>query len=603
VSVGKSEPVPLFGKTLSWGISRHGLIQNAQMTLGNSSQIAWPQPGGNGGAVWSFANTLLVRRPGWTGPVLPPEEVAANLAAGHELLDYAILSGGTGDVGGQQIGANSWLWFDPAGACWRFQISSLTGPHTARVFAFSRRRFGLIGDGLHTSTTVTASAIDLGQDGAPPIDQLVLINGLTPHTPIPADVVMETRLVSTTPGGDKALFMCCIRPWTDSTAPNEDAQEANPSALDHRPLAFVEVTVATDGTVTAQTVRNRAACLGTYSGSLNMGYLIIGWGLAVVAEEPFTCPSGQNVVRKTFDIVFTETPTTNQNDGPGTGNETQSLTGGVIAMWYDANSVLHEITLDLTRVYDRAVTVIAQSSGGPSIWEPLCDSNGGSFGPTITGTSGYSWVITESLTVELRDNGVVVPGAGIALVRSESGVKTESRTWPEYAFNTDNPMSDPAVFVSTNNLSVTLNGAPLYSLVDHFNVDGRNPLSLPIPELRTQYFAFPQLWAGRGGNPGVVLDLVRWSNNAVGARHVITNGQTTQINHFGDVVTPSGAVAHSETFELPGGTFLFVWPIPLAFVAPRMLNCSGSWHPVTQEFVSSVSELAEGVVHFPKCWA
>lgn len=586
MSIDKRAPV--FGNVGAWGISRHGLVQHSRMTLGNGTEIDWPQPSNNGPNVWSAANTFLVRRPGWTGPSLPPDQAASLFAAGHELRDYAIMSGGSGDLGGRQIGVNAWLWFDADGACWRYQLTGTAGSNAARSFTFTRRRFGLF-DAALAPSAVTTTAINLGQSGAPTINQLAPGGG-PGKVAIPEDVELQIRLVSTAPDGSRSLWMCYIRPLVDGSLGAPWEIPANLTRLDDRPLAFVEVTVNPDGTLSAETIRDRAACLGTHASTSDMGPdQEVGFVLTLLASAPGGCGGGDTRTRRTYGFrrVYGSSQRYDYTEW-GSGTNAQSLTGGIVAMWYDAAGGLHEITLDISRTFARSISPRADDSETAEL-VPVCDNTHSHFAPSITASAGYDWAWSETLAVVLRDNGSVIPGVGTQLALSGAGSWTVEASAPEQDVA---PSYSPGVEyggVWSGNVTVTLNGDLLSEAP--FSGWGLHPASFPLPDLSDQYFLFPWYWNEpvEAFSPttygGCYVDLVRWSNHAIGAR--LDFRDLTPRHRFGNVAAPSGPVAHSESVALPHLV---------------RLNCSGSWHPVTHQFAASVSEYGDEVVHYPVCW-
>jgi hypothetical protein len=88
------------------GLYYHGKVESGTATLPGGLTIAHPQP--------SSGDAYLVQHPAATAPMLTAEELAALTAAGRQILDYAYLSGGNRDIGGQSLGAQRWLYCDSA---------------------------------------------------------------------------------------------------------------------------------------------------------------------------------------------------------------------------------------------------------------------------------------------------------------------------------------------------------------------------------------------------------------------------------------------------------------------------------------------------------
>lgn len=118
----------------------HGLYKGyttGKLKLGNGTEIDWPGPGGG--------STVLLRIPGLPAIVRSPAEAAADIAAGIEYRDYALLSGGQyGKMApiasaASDATAATWVYIDQTKARWLIRLRcNVSGGSGAYLFKVRR---------------------------------------------------------------------------------------------------------------------------------------------------------------------------------------------------------------------------------------------------------------------------------------------------------------------------------------------------------------------------------------------------------------------------------------------------------------------------------
>lgn len=591
MSLDRRAPVPL-GRVQAWGPSRHGLVQHGTLTLGNGQTMPWPQPWARSlSQPWTAADTLLVRRPGWVPPPIPPAQAALLAANGHELLDYAVLSG-YGHAYGKQALSTGWLAFDDSGACWWYRYAGQAGPNTAVVYTFQRRRFGLIdGSGALAEATLTTAPFDLGQTGAPTYNYYrddyappVIATLSDDYNPTPI-------LVSTTTDGRRSLWMLSVR--SAYRGPRRWSTCAD------KPVAFFEIAVNADGSLSAQRLKSRAECMGVYSSSGTGGgaseLVGIDWGLSSLGSE--SCgATGLREFRNYYAAVRTG-PGALTNDVYPEVESTRERNGMVLAMWYDADSTLHTLTADVEYTYIRHVD--AGITGAPSTVEykgACSDPSGGgeSWAGALDLGHRVQYDVTERSRVTVRDNGTDV--AALSCIIERTAESTETMTLRFY------PPSDWTYRAAAQcSSTLTVNGEVVHSYTnadepwsekfDMLEVSSSLNATLAGGTLLTSpALIFPVWQSNLREKAEHEIDLVRWSNHALGATVATPapDAPGDRVRTFGSVVTPGGLIAH--TLTLP--------PAP----SDTRYTVSGSWRPVRNQFAASVS-VDDGVTpHAPCCW-
>lgn len=592
MSLERRSPVPILGRVSTFGPSLHGRVQNGVLTLDNGATVAHMQPIGRPGMPWTAASTYYVRRPGWTPGPIAASVRDALAAQGRELLDYAILAG-QDTMYAKKSRDGSWLVFDDAGRCWAYRLAGRSGPNTARVFEVRRRRMGLVdGTGLQPETTLTTAPIDMGQAGAPdyyynndedftPPGALVLL----PDTYNPAPI-----LVSTAPDGRRSLWMLPVR----SNGPSPQGWR---SYIDH-PVGFFELIVAADGSVTAQLVKSRADCVGTYTGS---SATTSAGGVASMVIRSITsggesCGIGGS---RTFALWEGVTdvelgPAVRSNEyWPGI-TAAQDWTGIVLAMWYDPAGVLHTITADIEHRFER--TTAAGYVGSPSTVDYRSACSDGSSGETWTGTVSLAhnvdYSISERTTLTIRDNGTAVPGLSHTIERNITAAQSIGLQWFP-------PAAAGGSQTATINGTLKFDGVVISSVSRDVSADWeqrnadtfqRSSAGFLATAYRRSPALFMPVWQSppQTGGGDAAIEPVRWANHAMGLRTVRSPAAATWRDSYGPVATPGGVIVHTLT--------------PPDYAHGTRYALSGSWRPVRQEFASSIS-IDDGVTpHLPVCW-
>lgn len=110
-----NNPIPLTLVDL-FGHPFHGLCKDGTLHLPNGQTMSYPQP--------SNGDVHVQRVPGAAGGAgLTPEQLAAETAAGHTWIDYGLLSGGSLQFWGHDIGG--WIYIDPDGARWLVRLMTM----------------------------------------------------------------------------------------------------------------------------------------------------------------------------------------------------------------------------------------------------------------------------------------------------------------------------------------------------------------------------------------------------------------------------------------------------------------------------------------------
>jgi hypothetical protein len=118
------------------GLPYHGLVTNEVLTLPNAEtkEIAF---GGH--------QTVLVRAADAEVPEFTPEQEAFNTAQGYTWQDFALLSGLSRNIGGQDIGANSYLYHDGDHA-WIIDVELTRDDLELTLLVYLRQLFGYLDD-------------------------------------------------------------------------------------------------------------------------------------------------------------------------------------------------------------------------------------------------------------------------------------------------------------------------------------------------------------------------------------------------------------------------------------------------------------------------
>ncbi len=139
-----------------WGCPWHGLVKDFRLPLSNGTEIFFPQPGGNG--TWEQGSTALIQHPAAPEIERTPEETVADVAAGRQWWNKAIIAGDS--LHGRELGG--WIYIDPAGACWLVRIGLYSEHIAGGTTELTLSRFGVLG-GKPEEHTYTVVIPDMGQ--------------------------------------------------------------------------------------------------------------------------------------------------------------------------------------------------------------------------------------------------------------------------------------------------------------------------------------------------------------------------------------------------------------------------------------------------------
>ncbi|CAM5460529.1 hypothetical protein TMEC54S_03537 [Thauera mechernichensis] len=595
MTLDRRSPVPLFGRVVSFGPSLHGRVQNGVLTLDNGMTVPHMQPISQEGMPWTAASTYYVRRPGWAPAPIASSVRDSMAAQGRELLEYAILAGAD-RMYARKPTDGSWLAFDDEGRCWSYRMAGRSGPNTARVFTLRRRRFGLVdGSGIQADTILTTAAIDMGQSGAP---DYYYQSHANPSAPGVLAVLPDTYnpvpiLVLTTPDGRRSLWMLAVR----SNGPGSLSWR---SYIDH-PVAFFELLVAADGSVTAQLVKSRADCMGAYAGSFvttstgGTGSMVLR-AVTLGGESCGVDGSREFGVWEAVTDVDDRGPAVRFNDYAGGSEWSQDWAGIVLAAWYDTTGAMHTITADIEYRFVRVTS--AGYVGGSSTVDYRGPCSDGSSGATYTGTvnieHNVNYDVTERTSVTIRDNGVAVPGLSHTVERHSEAAQSIWLRW----FPPANPTGGQTATMSG---TISVDGEVIGSSAADVSADwnrrndqtsgSSSSWSISSTHRRSPPMVFPLMQGLVGATLGNIgVEPVRWSNHAVGLRTSQPIGVPWEFarDEFGSVLTPGGVIAH--TLTLPD------------YAIGTRYALSGSWRPVRNQFATSVT-VDDGVTpHTPVCW-
>ncbi len=127
------------------GLPFHGLVTNEVLTLPNDEELAVPFEG---------HQTVLVRAADAEVPTFTPEQESFNESRGYTWQDFALLSGAFRWIGGQRLGAQSYLYHDGDHA-WVIDVE-LSGEDLELTLAvYLRQLFGYLDD-AHQPPTMSA---------------------------------------------------------------------------------------------------------------------------------------------------------------------------------------------------------------------------------------------------------------------------------------------------------------------------------------------------------------------------------------------------------------------------------------------------------------
>lgn len=335
-------PIGPLSRLTIWGCPWHGLVQGGVLELPNATQLTWPQPGRGDTRLIEFSGVAPVSR--------TVEQAAADAAAGKQWRHQAILSGEDAHIYGQALGAGSWLWQDAELKVWRVTLPlGLASSFSAGIdTTIDIERFGAFGADPESYTAALVQA-DIGQ-GSPTInglDQQGAANG-------PPITGASARIVDTTKRGDRAIIELLI---------DGDALLRGPS------VGYLEVSLSGTGAAAGAAVsvlKTRAQTIGAVAESStdervyrDHSFITLETlryeGTLQISESETTGwvldPTPEQVASYGKDVAFF-----------GPSSASSSLTGRVVAMWYE-DDVAVAVTLDAINTESMTASINGTFSG------------------------------------------------------------------------------------------------------------------------------------------------------------------------------------------------------------------------------------------------
>lgn len=594
-------------RVIGLGSPWHGPVQDSVLTLPNGATMDYPQPGGVTGLPWTFASTYYVRRPAWVAAERSEAQIEADIAAGREWRDYALLSGTARHYCGQPL--NGFLWFDGSGATWLVRLYAVTGNAASMTWTVSFTPFGRFASSVPDVVFSVSAPFSLQQTGAPVLHRRSSSGGSPAVVP---DTFYEGIVpVSCSPDGSKQLFMAYATHYPT-------AYNTGRGTLQHLPLAFIELVVASDKSVTVSTIRNRAACMGGFSESSNPAgtkYSALERWVALNYTNPDwtvlpDCPNGGTPRHRTIYPLYEEFLHGDddywlysyRHNTPHPGQWSADWSNQIIAMWYDAAGTLHEITASIKAEITVSVTVGHESLDGERTEAYTCSVDGNLVGPFIDGALRWerSETIeqTEEFTVTLRDNGAVTD-ASYSWVNAQRYEFSIGGTWASAADSpsmTRSLTGDGSIIEQGNTVatwSFASSSPPSSSLraFDALDASSRIFPAMTAPDWSAnRYDVLPHtVFTGISSisrEKNAIVEVVRWSNHAVGMHVQRGDGAAFGRHRFGDALTMAGVVAIPAELDTLGVTSGIV--------------VSGSLQPVTGQLITSIA-IRGSSAHLPTC--
>lgn len=487
-----------------------------------------------------------------------------------------------------------WVWFDPDGGAWAVRLRNIVGSISAKSLHFDLVRVGLFSRNPPPVISRATPAFSMGQTDAPTLEYRP--SPTDPLQPVADDAPADLICVSQTPDGSKSLWMLSVEHYAGGHVTGMGG------VLRDRPIGFIEVTVHPDKSITASTIRTRAQCMGVVTRPVSVPQSIRRIRFNVDTSDSVSegiCPTGQHIwhYQLTPSTTVSETSITSPTyTVPAARSMAGGLAGQILAMWYDAAGALHEISISADVEFTRTSAGSTSEVGEIDVLFS-CESLSYVRSGAITWTRTDNIEVSERLTIQLVDNGVPIPGSRMEYIRLSEGSVSCTRV-----FNADE--SGAFTYSHTCADTVTLNGAELAATTttnpDLIDWESRfadfgfwlTPAEhTDVQAVARQFSALPAAIAAPPSTSlgQLRLGYVRWSNIALGIHYqrIDPESGTDALNRheFGQIVSPSGVVPYSATFD---------------YDSPTNVVCSGSLQPVTLQFASRVS--AESESHNPVCW-
>ncbi len=238
MSLDKGAPTPHpLGRIGIFGNPFHGTVQGGTLTLPNSTTRTYPQP--NDAWPDQAGATHRVKRPGIAAVSRTTEQLEADVAAGRQWRNEAMLSGGKQQLYGVDL--EGWVYFDPDGVRWLVTIDADLANNAfnfseSLAFDLKLTRFGEFGPAA-TPVNYSLSLTDWGQQGYPALQGFRLEDGSF-ETVTAAHLLVE----AIQPNGSKAA-LCIHR----RRLIGEHATDTTADVAVRHPLGWVEIAISGPG--------------------------------------------------------------------------------------------------------------------------------------------------------------------------------------------------------------------------------------------------------------------------------------------------------------------------------------------------------------------
>lgn len=324
------------------GCPWHGRVQGGLLTLPNAATMDWPQPDGTytDGFGQHYKDhsgfTLLQQLPNGYAVERTEDQAVEDAAAGMAWRQTAIVSGQRPPIAGAPdemriygIPTGGYVYAAPDGSRWLIRLGThySWSASVSLSLPVSPKRFGEFGAASEQYTLfVTASASSMGQ--------------ASPSITI-AGASYWARVIDITPDGGKAIIELFLMEST---------------ARLRYPVGFLLLTLSgTPGinfTTSLTVLKTRTETLGTASvtNGIAQAYRIhsVDTGTPSVAEFDVTgYPTCGGYELTTYTLTATDSSGSLGNALVASGTNEWSVTGRIVAMWFDAAGVAKPVMLDV----------------------------------------------------------------------------------------------------------------------------------------------------------------------------------------------------------------------------------------------------------------
>lgn len=494
-----------------WGVPWHGKVQGGSLTLPNATTRAWPQPDGtSSGSITDHAGyTFLQKLPGVAEIVRTTEEQAADEAAGMEWRDSFIVSGtDTGSTAGVLVWPQvhskplgGWIYAAPDGGRWLVKGGGTYSFSQGGTLNIPLRlvRFGDFGGAAVTiNLTVSATSSAMGQ--------------LTPGV---SSTAIKAKVEDITPAGDRAILMLYIGNKT--------------------PIGFLLLTLTgtpgVDFVAALSVLQSRAQTLGSLTDSDGVAWARMSAYHTFVrtindqtGEAP-NCGYSEAIDTPVAHIRLPEWWEA-ANVTVASGERKITITGRILAMWFDAAGTPQPLTLDSAQSYNVDAPLPSNVVSGRVVLRSNRISYGWYCGD---GTGGFTEYMSYAMSQTVSE--AVVQTATLSYLGQSESVEyrhertvtqTSSYTGVSSAYQNIAPVSSSGV--QTGSRTVTVDGVVVTTISEDAtgtNYYAAGPYVGERPNLLFPIDRVPQLRPVTisGVNPGTWMPAIkRWSNTLVGWR-------------------------------------------------------------------------------------